>query len=75
MKKFDTCIDCEVKLKKTLVEYKGTRLEALQCPKCKQKIFTEEQSLKAINTLAGLWRDIRETGQEYQNKLRKRRIK
>ena len=50
MKMFDTCLDCEVKLKKTLVDYRGTKLEALQCPKCKQKIFTEEQVLKAINS-------------------------
>ncbi|MEK6856992.1 MAG: hypothetical protein AABX39_00200 [Nanoarchaeota archaeon] len=49
MKTFDTCLDCEAKLKKVSVDYRGTKLEALQCPKCKQKIFTEEQTLNAIN--------------------------
>ncbi len=51
MKNFDSCIECNVKLKKTSVNYRGTKLESLQCPKCKQKIFTEEQTLDAINRL------------------------
>lgn len=51
MKTFDTCLDCEVKLKKVSVECRGAKLEALQCPKCQQKIFTEEQTMSAIDTL------------------------
>lgn len=51
MKMFDECIDCNVKLKNVFVLHRGTKLEALQCPKCKQKLFTEEQTLGAINKL------------------------
>ncbi len=45
------CIDCNVELKKTFVKYRDTEFEALQCQKCKQKIFTEELAMNAISKL------------------------
>ncbi|MBI4918303.1 hypothetical protein HY837_00095 [archaeon] len=45
------CIDCKIPMKKTFVVYKGLNFEALQCPKCKEKIFTENLALKAIAKL------------------------
>jgi len=45
------CINCKVKMKKTFVEYKGMKFEARQCPKCKEKIFTEDLTMKAISKL------------------------
>lgn len=45
------CIECNVALKKTFVKYKGTEFEALQCPKCKEKIFTEDMTMRAISKL------------------------
>jgi len=45
------CINCSVKMKKTFVKYKGIRFEARQCPKCKEKIFTEDLTMKAISAL------------------------
>lgn len=68
---FDTCIDCKTKLKTSFVMFKGTILEALVCPKCEQKIFTEKQRLKVIKALVGIWSDIKETGQKYQDRVRK----
>lgn len=38
------CINCEVPLKKAISYYKGMEFDAYQCPKCKVKIFTEEQA-------------------------------
>ena len=46
-----TCIDCDIKLKRDFVMYKGLKMEALMCPKCKSKVFTEKQTLKAISKL------------------------
>ena len=43
------CINCKIPMKKTYVEYKGIKFEARQCPKCKEKIFTEDLTMKAIN--------------------------
>ena len=45
------CINCGVKMKKTFVEYKGMKFEARQCPKCKEKIFTEDLTMKVISKL------------------------
>lgn len=45
------CMDCNVELKKTFVNYRGTEFEALQCPKCKEKIFTEDLAMNAISKL------------------------
>ena|GEM_PF-1290023 len=45
------CVNCNVGMKKVLVKYKGMKFEARQCPKCKEKIFTEEQAMKAISKL------------------------
>ena len=38
-------------MKKAHVEYKGIKFEARQCPKCKEKIFTEDLTMKAISKL------------------------
>lgn len=45
------CINCGIPMKKTFMIYKGIKLEARQCPKCKEKIFTEDLALKAISEL------------------------
>ena len=45
------CINCGNPMKKTFVIYKGLKLEARQCPKCKEKIFTEDLAIKAISDL------------------------
>jgi len=45
------CMKCNTGMKKVFVDYKGMKLEARQCPKCKEKIFTEELTMKAISKL------------------------
>src|SRR3989344_3131573 len=45
------CINCGIPMEKTFVEFRGTKFEARQCPKCKEKIFTEELAMKAISQL------------------------
>ncbi len=45
------CMNCDVKMKKTFVEHRGIKFEARQCPKCKEKIFTEDLTMKAISKL------------------------
>lgn len=45
------CINCKIPMKKAYVEYKGIKFEARQCPECKEKIFTEDLTMKAINKL------------------------
>ena len=45
------CINCNVPMKKTFVKYKGMKFEARQCPKCKEKIFSEDLAMKAISQL------------------------
>ena len=45
------CINCGIPMKKSFVVYKGIRFEARQCPKCKEKIFTEDLTMKAISQL------------------------
>lgn len=36
---------------KTFVHYRGMKFEARQCPQCKEKIFTEDLTMKAISQL------------------------
>lgn len=45
------CIECKIPMKKTFVIYKGIKFEARQCQKCKEKIFTEDLTMKAISKL------------------------
>jgi len=45
------CMECNVPMKKTNVIHKGMKFEARQCPKCKEKIFTEDLAMKAISQL------------------------
>lgn len=45
------CTNCNIPMKKTSVNYKGTMFEARQCPKCKEKIFTEDLAMQAIAKL------------------------
>ena len=47
------CVDCNVPMKKRFIQYRGVELEARECPKCKEKIFTEELTMKAISKLEG----------------------
>ncbi len=42
------CIDCDIPMRKAIVKYKGMEFEARECPKCKEKIFTEDLTMKAI---------------------------
>jgi uncharacterized paraquat-inducible protein A len=45
------CMQCDIPMKKAFVKHKGLQLEARQCPKCKKKIFTEEQTMKVVAQL------------------------
>lgn len=45
------CSNCNIALKKTSVKYKEIEFEAMQCPKCREKIFTEDMAMRAINKL------------------------
>src|SRR3989344_6572380 len=45
------CFKCNVPMQKSFLNYKGMPLEAQQCPKCKERIFTEELALKAAAKL------------------------
>lgn len=47
----DLCIYCEKKMHKSFVRYKGLELEAKECPKCHRRVFSEEQTLKAIEQI------------------------
>lgn len=38
-------------MKKTFVSYRGEEFEARECPKCGDKIFTEDLVMKAIDKL------------------------
>lgn len=38
-------------MKKTSIKYKDIEFEARECPKCKEKIFTEDLTMKAISKL------------------------
>ena len=38
-------------MKKSSVNYRGMKFEAMKCPKCNEKIFTEDLAMKAISTL------------------------
>ena len=50
-KQTELCFNCNVPMKKTFVNYKGIELEARECPKCKNRVFTEELTMKAISQL------------------------
>ena len=45
------CMQCNVPMVKATVKYKGMDFEARQCHQCKEKIFTEDLAMKAINQL------------------------
>lgn len=45
------CIDCNIPMKTTTTIYKRIELEGLECPKCQEKIFTEDLAKKAISKL------------------------
>ena len=49
--KKELCIQCSTPMKRVYVDYKGLKLEARQCTKCKKKIFTEDLTMKAISQL------------------------
>lgn len=38
-------------MKKTHVKYRGLKLEAMECPKCGEKIFTEKLAMEAVTKL------------------------
>jgi ribosomal protein L37AE/L43A len=58
-----TCTHCCVAMGKTIVKYKGMNFDAWQCPKCKEKIFTEDLAMQAITTL-----EARKLKEEYVKK-------
>ena len=43
------CIDCNVEMQRAISTLRGLRLEAMQCPKCKSKVFTQEQATKVAD--------------------------
>ncbi len=45
------CIECNIPMVKTHITYKGIQFEARECPKCHEKIFTEDLTLQAISKL------------------------
>jgi len=45
------CIRCNKLLKEATFSYKGVHLEALQCPRCGEKIFTESLAMQALDKL------------------------
>lgn len=45
------CMKCDIKSKKVFVTFRGIKLEALECPICKEQIFTEELAKKAARKL------------------------
>ena len=45
------CMNCNIPMKKVYVKYKKIKFEARECPKCKEKIFTEDLTIKAIAKL------------------------
>lgn len=45
------CIECAVPMIKTHVTYNGIQFEARECPKCHEKIFTEDLTMQAISKL------------------------
>lgn len=45
------CFTCKVPMKKSFVKYKNLELEARECPKCKERIFTEDLAMKAAAQL------------------------
>ena len=49
--KKELCISCSTPMRKSYVNYKGLKLEARGCVKCKRKIFTEDLTMKAISQL------------------------
>ena len=48
MVKKQLCINCSRPMKLTTVKFKGQSFEALECPKCREKIFTKKQLDKVI---------------------------
>ncbi len=45
------CIKCDLPMHKAVVTYKELKLEARECPKCKDRIFTENLAMRAIAKL------------------------
>lgn len=46
------CINCGIPMRRIFMIYRGIKLEARQCPKCNEKIFTEDLAIKAISKLS-----------------------
>ena len=57
------CIDCRIAMKKAYDNYKGLKFEILQCPKCKQGIFTQDLARKAMIKL-----EAQQLKKEYKKK-------
>ncbi|MFH1917064.1 MAG: hypothetical protein ABIJ21_07420 [Nanoarchaeota archaeon] len=50
----NTCITCNKPLQPCTVTYKNEHYEAMRCPRCKRKVFTEDLALKALRKLESL---------------------
>ena len=48
------CPQCRTEMKTVFVKYKRLQLEARLCPKCKEKIFTEDLTMEAIAKLEAM---------------------
>ncbi len=42
---------CGSEMRKTKIKYKAIEMDALQCPKCRKRYFTEELAKEAINKM------------------------
>ncbi|MBI4449265.1 hypothetical protein HY641_04545 [Candidatus Woesearchaeota archaeon] len=40
------CFECRVPMNLTKSHFRGLSFDAMQCPKCKEKVFTEEQATR-----------------------------
>ncbi|HLC85182.1 MAG TPA: hypothetical protein VJH22_05310 [Candidatus Nanoarchaeia archaeon] len=59
-----SCIRCNVPLLTGHSAYKGLTFDALVCPKCGKKIFTQEQATQVIDKL-----EAQRLQQQYQRKI------
>lgn len=47
----ESCIHCDTEMRKATVTYRGLKFDAMECPKCREKIFTEKQTLDMARKL------------------------
>ena len=45
------CAECDIPMERKHIMHKGLKFEVLQCPHCKENLFTEQLAMKAIAQL------------------------